>query len=127
MVASQSNQVDENGAFLGDIWNKRSQFVPPDLNYRCVMDELRAADTEDSSSFSVSKTPIEDILPKVKAPSLVLWSLGVVGLFDSFGWKIGENRALVGTHNYSVRALPLWSLKILCSLVFDVIGRNRAT
>eukprot|EP00189_Rhodosorus_marinus_P011903 CAMPEP_0184740148 /NCGR_PEP_ID=MMETSP0315-20130426/3149_1 /TAXON_ID=101924 /ORGANISM="Rhodosorus marinus, Strain UTEX LB 2760" /LENGTH=628 /DNA_ID=CAMNT_0027209625 /DNA_START=121 /DNA_END=2007 /DNA_ORIENTATION=- len=88
-------QVDENGEFFVNVWNKRSQFVPPDINYRCVMDELRAADTGHSSSFSVSKTPMEDILPKVKAPSLVLWSSGVVGMFDSFGWKIGENRALV--------------------------------
>jgi len=65
----------EDGSHLTELWQKRTPFYPknrPDLLTRLVIDALKVGDRMEEGHQAVSRYKMEDKVPLIKAPTLVL-------------------------------------------------------
>jgi pimeloyl-ACP methyl ester carboxylesterase len=68
-------QVKEDGSHLTELWQKRTPFYPtgrPDLLTRFVIDALKVGERVEEGHRAVSVYRMEDRVPLIQAPTLVL-------------------------------------------------------
>lgn len=68
-------EFKQDGSHLTEIWQRRMPFYPknrPDLLTRLVIDALKVGERVEEGHRAVSKYKIEDKVPLIKAPTLVL-------------------------------------------------------
>jgi pimeloyl-ACP methyl ester carboxylesterase len=68
-------ETQEDGSHLTELWQKRSPFYPknrPDLLTRFVLDALKVWDRVEDGHRAVSTYRMEEKVPLIKAPTLVL-------------------------------------------------------
>lgn len=66
--------VAEDGSHLIDKWRKYQSWLPrPELVQRLVVDLLRAGADSEQGHFAVADYPMEDRLPRVTCPALLLY------------------------------------------------------
>ncbi len=84
--------VQADGSHLTEKWSRfRSWTDDPALAQRCLVDLLRAGETSEFGHFAVAAYHMEDRLPRVRAPALVLF-----GQRDPFGYH-DKNRIFADT------------------------------
>ncbi|WP_405228144.1 alpha/beta fold hydrolase [Lentisalinibacter sediminis] len=65
--------VQPDGSHLAEKWHRMAGWIDdPALTQRCVLDLFRAGETSEWGHFAVAEYPMEERLPRVKAPALVL-------------------------------------------------------
>jgi len=65
--------VRPDGSHLAEKWQRMAGWIgDPGLTQRCVLDLFRAGETSEWGHFAVAEYHMEDRLPAVKAPALVL-------------------------------------------------------
>jgi pimeloyl-ACP methyl ester carboxylesterase len=77
-------ELKEDGSHLTELWQKRISFYPknrPDLLTRFVIDALKVGEKMEDGHRAVSKARMEDKVPLIKAPTLVL-----AGTEDAFSY-----------------------------------------
>jgi pimeloyl-ACP methyl ester carboxylesterase len=68
-------QVAADGSHLLEKWNKMYSWLPrPDLVQRFVVDLFRAGELSEQGHFAVAEYRMEDRLPLVRCPALLLYS-----------------------------------------------------
>lgn len=66
-------QVQPDGSHLADKWQRMAGWIDdPALTQRCVLDLFRSGETSEWGHFAVAEYRMEERLPRVKAPALVL-------------------------------------------------------
>jgi pimeloyl-ACP methyl ester carboxylesterase len=66
-------QVQPDGSHLAEKWQRMAGWIDdPALVQRCVLDLFRAGETSEWGHFAVAEYHMEDRLPRVKCPALVL-------------------------------------------------------
>ena len=68
-------ELKDDGSHLAELWQKRMSFYPknrPDLLTRLVIDALKVGERMEEGHRVVGKTRMEDKVPRIKAPTLVL-------------------------------------------------------
>ncbi len=84
--------VQADGSHLMEKWQRFMAWVSdPQLVHRCLVDLLRAGETSEFGHFAVAEYHMEDRLPRVRAPALVLF-----GKRDPFGYH-DKNRIFADT------------------------------
>ena len=64
-----------DGSHLAELWRKRQPYYPadrPDLLQRLVIDALKVIDTVEDGHIAVDNFHMEDRLPKIKCPTLLM-------------------------------------------------------
>jgi len=77
-------EFKEDGSHLTELWQKRMPFYPknrPDLLTRFVIDALKVGDRAEEGHQAVSEYRMEDRVPLIKAPTLV-----IAGTEDPFSY-----------------------------------------
>ncbi|MEJ2603783.1 MAG: alpha/beta fold hydrolase [Gammaproteobacteria bacterium] len=65
--------VQADGSHLSDKWQRMAAWIrDPALVQRCVVDLFRAGETSEWGHFAVAEYHMEDRLPRVRAPALVI-------------------------------------------------------
>lgn len=65
--------VRPDGSHLAEKWERMARWAgDPALTQRCVLDLFRSGETSEWGHFAVAEYHMEDRLPRVKAPTLVL-------------------------------------------------------
>ncbi|HKL63510.1 MAG TPA: hypothetical protein VJ883_09090, partial [Woeseiaceae bacterium] len=65
--------VRPDGSHLAGKWERMARWIgDPALTQRCVLDLFRSGETSEWGHFAVAEYHMEDRLPRVKAPTLVL-------------------------------------------------------
>lgn len=78
--ALQQWHVKDDGSHLMELWDSRAQWIPTtSLVNRLVVDVLKAGETSEYAHYAIEEYHMEDRLPLVKAPALL-----IVGMKDPF-------------------------------------------